>query len=62
MLRDFLRVLQDLKRSGSQPRRLQMIATDTWDISDDLGVYNVSDFLEVQTSYILSLYVYNLMV
>ncbi|XP_023319841.1 metabotropic glutamate receptor 1 [Eurytemora carolleeae] len=43
---DFLRVLQDLKRSGSQPRRLQMIATDTWDISDDLGVYNVSDFLE----------------
>ena len=53
MFRDFLRVLQDLKRSGLQPRRLQMIATDTWDISDDLGVYNVSDFLEVQTNLML---------
>jgi hypothetical protein len=35
------------KNITGSTRRLQLIATDTWDISDDLSKYNVSDLMEV---------------
>jgi hypothetical protein len=45
---NYLKALAAMRQNMTDPtRRLQLIATDTWDISDDLSKYNVSDLLEV---------------
>ena len=55
-LSDYIKALEALRTNLTQSaRRLQLIATDTWDISDDLSKYQVADLLEVSW-YSLTLY------
>ena len=49
-LRPFLDKLREMKQNGTLKRKskLQLISTDTWDISDDLSNYtDIADILQV---------------
>ena len=49
-LRPFLDKLREMKQSGQLERKskLQLISTDTWDISDDLSSYtDIANILQV---------------